>query len=322
MVLDVREVLSLLVEETRRRGLPVPVRDPEGVVYGWSRGLGLPREGRVLLFTGALYQLMPYINALVRGLEALEGRRASGIAMRLARRLRLADLASLVARPDKRELEYSRRILSSIAGALRRAGVEPAYPERVDWYSGVLLYDMGLDEAFAEHAAGVAEAIRRFDPDLIVTVDPHTTMALREAYPRYVDGFDYEVKPYLQVLAEAGYEPPTRSLGDWVYHDPCLYARGAGVIEEPRRLLEAAGARVLEPRRSRRMTYCCGGPLESISPRLSRRIAEARLRELSRVSSNIVVACPICLANLSRAARSLGARVRVEDASILLGGGD
>ena len=306
-----------MLDETRRRGVPVPV-DPR-VIEEWAEGLGLPEEGRVLLFTGGLYQLMPYINATVRYLESLEGRRGSRLALKLARKLRLADLASAIARPDKGEVEYSRRVLRGIVAMLRSAGVEVAYPRGVDAYSGVILYDMGLEEAFAEHARRVAEGIRRADPELIVTVDPHTTMVLREAYPRYVEGFDYEVKPYLQVLEEAGYKPPGGPRGVWVIHDPCLYARGTGMVEEPRSLLTRAGVEWRDPKRARRMTYCCGGPLESISPKLSRRIASTRLRELTGVSKRILVMCPICLANLRRAAE--GEDVVVEDISVVLGGG-
>jgi len=313
--LDVREVLRLLAEETRRRGLPVPV--PERVVYEWADGLGLPEEGPVLLFTGALYQIMPYVDRLVAHLERLESARGSGIAVRLARRLGLTGLAGAVAKPDPAAVEYSRRVLRSIVGHLSRAGVRVSYPPGVDWYSGVLLYDLGLDEVFAEHAARVAERIARVDPQLIVTVDPHTTMVLREAYPRYVPGFNYEVKPYLQVLAEAGYRPPGGPRGPWAIHDPCLYARGLGLVDEPRRLLEAAGVEAREPRRSRRMTYCCGGPLEGVSPRLSRAIAERRLEELREAAPRIVVMCPVCLANLRRASQG---RVPVEDISVVLGG--
>ncbi len=52
-----------------------------------------------------------------------------------------------------------------------------------------------------------------------------------------------------------------------------------------------------------------GGPVESINPSLSNSIAAARARDLSRLSKTIVVACPICLGNLSRNAPSGGVRV-------------
>ena len=314
-MLDVKEILLMMAEETRRRGLPVPVK-PE-IIHEWSEGLDLPREGDALLYTGGLYQLMPYINAMVRYLERLEGSRASGLLLRAARRLKLTDLAGVFAKPSKAEVEYSRRVLRAIVELLAEAGVRIAYRPDVDGYSGVLLYDLGLEEVFQEHASRVYKALKGAGASLVVTVDPHTTHVLREVYPEYIDGFDLEVKSYLEVLDEKGYKPVSgRGEGELVIHDPCLYARGLGIIAQPRRLLAGAGYRVVEPKRSGRMTYCCGGPIESIAPRLSRTIAEARFRELRERGRRIVTLCPICYANLSRVADD----AEVIDISLLLAG--
>ncbi|KSW12212.1 hypothetical protein CF15_05500 [Pyrodictium occultum] len=296
--MDLRSVLSAIAETTLRTGLPVPA--PREAVYRWAQPLGLPRNGRVYLYTGALYQLVPYIKAYVSLLEQL-GKGGSRLA-----KLASTRLAARVVRPDRRESELVEGILSSIARLLSRAGVEYAYLYEDDLYSGVLLYDLGLEEAFRKHAARVYEALRRRGAEKLITVDPHTTYVMRSVYPEYVEGFSIEVVNYLELLAERLGSKPARapgSLGAMVIHDPCLYARALGIVEQPRRLLKAAGVEVLEPRRSGRMTYCCGGPVEALSPRLARRIAEARLRELREKSERVVTLCPICYANLSRVAR-------------------
>jgi len=315
-MLDVATVLRMLAEQVEETGLPVPV--PERVVWEWSEGLGLPRRGEALLFTGALYQLVPYIEEAVRQLERLEESRRAGRLLGVARRLGGSRLARLVLRPPRERVEWSRSVLRSIVGLLRGAGVEVAYDPGLDAYSGILLYDMGLDDAFRMHAERVARKLVDSGARLIITVDPHTTHALRTVYPRILPWFDLEVKSYLEVLDEKGYKPKPGPGADVTIHDPCLYARREGVIEQPRRLLAAAGYRVVEARRSRRMTYCCGGPLESIAPRLSRAIAERRLRELAEASRTVVTMCPICYSNLSRAG---GGEARIVDIALLLGGG-
>lgn len=312
-MLEVREILLLMAEETRKRGLPLPV--PENALTEWAEGLGLKERGEVLLYTGGLYQLIPYINAFVEYLERMEGSRASGFLLKAARKLKLTGLATAIAKPRREEVEYSRRVLRAIVRLLQKAGVSVAYDPRIDGYSGVLLYDMGLEDLFREHARKVYNALKSAGPSLVVTVDPHTTHILRNVYPKYIDGYDLNVKSYLEVLAERRIELEGAG-GEWVIHDPCLYARPLGIIEEPRRLLEAAGVRVREPKRTGKMTYCCGGPLESIAPRLSRRIAAKRLEELSSVSKRIVTLCPICYANLSRVSR--GETIR--DISLVLAG--
>ncbi len=300
--MDVKLILSLLAENVERTGYPVPV-DPERI-YSWAKPLNLPRGGRAVLYTGALYQLAPYINSLVRHLESLEGRRAGGLALRLAKTLgKIIDLGKVVAKADPGEIRAAEEILRSIARLLSAAGVEYGYLYEDDMYSGVILYDMGLDEAFARHAKRVAEALMRSGASLVITVDPHTTHVLRSVFPEYVDGFSLEVKNYLEILSEntESLKPRAEEAGYRVaIHDPCFYARHEGIVEEPRRLLRLAGLEIGEPSRSGRMTYCCGGPVEAISPSLSRRIAETRLQELRGVGGRIVTMCPICYINLRR----------------------
>jgi len=313
-MLDVKSVLRMLAEQVEETGLPVPA--PERVVWEWAEGLGLPEDGEVLLFTGALYQLVPYIEEAVRQLERLESSRGAGRLLGVAGRLGGSRLARLVLRPPRERVEWSRRVLRSIVRLLRDAGYRVAYNPRVDAYSGILLYDMGLDSAFRRHAERVARKIMDSGARLVVTVDPHTTHALRTVYPEVLPWFRVEVKSYLELLDEAGYTAPGGQ-GDVTIHDPCLYARQEGVLEQPRRLLSRAGYRVVEARRSGRMTYCCGGPLESLAPRLSRRIAEARLAELVEASRRVVTMCPICYSNLSRANKG---QAELVDVALLLWG--
>jgi len=269
-----------------------------------------------MLYTGALYQLTPYIASIVGQLSAIEGSRLSRLALRLSGILSSTGLAGLVVRPRGDMASVVEEILRSIASMLRSSGIDIAYPYEDDLYSGVLLYDLGLDDLFKEHAAKVYKALRSRGAKLLVTVDPHTTHVMRSVYPKYVDGYDLEVKSYLEVLAERGYKPPAAS-GRVVIHDPCLYARFEGVVEQPRRLLVEAGFEVLEPRRSRRMTYCCGGPIEGLAPRMAKTIAKTRLEELKEKSSTIVTMCPICYANLKAVA---GDGIDIVDIALLLAG--
>ena len=303
-MVDVKLILSLLADNVERTGYPVPI-DPRRI-YSWAEPLKLPRRGRTVLYTGALYQLVPYINSLVRHLESLERRKGGGLALKLAKTVsRVVDLGKIVAKADPGEVSTVEKVLKSIANLLSAAGVKYGYLYENDLYSGVLLYDMGLDEAFRRHAGKVAEALKRSGASLVITVDPHTTHVLRKVFPEYVEGFEFEVKSYLEVLAEKGGRLPVKAPSepgyDVVLHDPCFYARHEGVIEQPRRLLALAGLNVKDPAKSGRMTYCCGGPVEAISPSLSKRIAETRLDELRAVGGRIVTMCPICYANLRRA---------------------
>ena len=100
----------------------------------------------------------------------------------------------------------------------------------------------------------------------VITIDPHTTTMLRSVYPRILDGYDIEVRSYLEVLAEKGLTPSTMLSGDVAIHDSCVFARYESVIDEPRELLTAAGVTIRDPENSGRQTWCCGGPAESLYP--------------------------------------------------------
>ncbi len=82
-----------------------------------------------------------------------------------------------------------------------------------------------------------------------------------------------------------------------------------GVLEQPRRLLAGGGVTLVEPELSGKLTFCCGGPLETLFPGKSAEIARRRMAQLTACSPNVVTACPLCLANLNRVVPA-GAEVR------------
>ena len=309
-----RELLAFVEEMTLRTGYPVPA--PPGFASEWSRGLGIEGAGTGrLLFTGALYQLAPYIARLADFLRGVEGARSSAAVIRAARiAAGVVDLSRLpVMSPDPELLEWSRRVLRSVAGLLRSSGVAFDYvPEVSDMYSGALLRELGLRRAFEAHARRVLEAIRSAGAREVVTVDPHTHAALLDAAAAL--GADLRVVSYLQLVSPAGRAAAGRALA---VHDSCIYARALGLSGRVRELLAAAGARVVEPPRSGRWTYCCGGPVESLMPSLSLSVARTRAAELESVAREAVTMCPICYVNLRRASRSLG----LLDVAEVLGGG-
>ncbi|BAN90948.1 (Fe-S)-binding protein [Aeropyrum camini] len=296
--------LALMKTVVEKTGLPVPA--PRDVVYRWARGEKPPRRGRAYLFTGGLYQLAPYIRATVRLMERLESIGLLEVGLR-ASKVVPPGLARLAVRPPGSEVRRAESIVSRIYRMLRP--LEVAYPYDADAYSGAILYENGLESSFEKHINRVYRRLRESGVERIVTIDPHTTHIMRTVAPKYVDGYSLEVESYLEVLDRAGGVRLGSSIGEAVIHDPCYYARFENVIGEPRRVAERAGLRLKEPPRAGRMTYCCGGPVEGLMPRLAKRIARARLEELESVSRKIVVACPICMINLGDAAVGRGVEV-------------
>lgn len=123
-------------------------------------------------------------------------------------------------------------------------------------------------------------------------MDPHTTYALKELYPKYT-GVEFDVLSYIEVISTSKVKNTCVTL-----HDPCYYARYLDIYDQPRDLLKSAGVEYMDVRNSKKMTGCCGAPVESLSPKLSKEIAKLRYCELKKTECEIVTLCPLCLSNL------------------------
>jgi Fe-S oxidoreductase len=201
--------------------------------------------------------------------------------------------------------------LRNIVRLLRAAGVTDfGYLYGLELYSGALVRDLGVDDVFEKHARKVYRMLEKQGVRRVITVDPHTTDMLKNVYPEIVPGYDLEVKSYLEVLRQQGVQPKNHLEADFVIHDSCVYARYLDIVDQPRRLLEKAGAILHEPEYSGRMTFCCGGPAESLFPSKAHEIAGKRIEQLADAEHDVVTMCPICLFNLEKAAAEKVVAVR------------
>jgi Fe-S oxidoreductase len=85
------------------------------------------------------------------------------------------------------------------------------------------------------------------------------------------------------------------------YHDPCHLARGLGVVDAPRRILERVlgePPREFSARGAEARCSGAGGLVPLVMPRVSRRIADARLDEHRRLGGGTLVTA--CGASLRR----------------------
>ena len=299
MALATGDVLGILADNLRLRGsvLPVPSRE----VTRWTEGLGLERGGKTVLYTGQMYQLMPYIERLVSTEQRLGDSPLARFSA-LGRRVnRVVNVSAFLGRPSRRERDEASRVPRAVAALLRDSGVRFGSLYQDDLYSGALAYDLGLDAVVATQARRVHERLRGNGVRLAITIDPHTTHMLRTVYPQILPGWDVEVKSHLEVLAARdGAAVPAR--GEVVFHDSCMLARAEGVVEEPRRLLANAGLAVAEPEQTGRLTWCCGGPAEALHSEQALEQARRRVEQLRAAGGVCVTACPICLVNLEKAA--------------------
>ena len=94
------------------------------------------------------------------------------------------------------------------------------------------------------------------------------------------------------------------------YHDPCYLARGRGIVRQPRAVIEACGGEVVEMRRNRERTFCCGAGgaqlfiADDKAELPGGRVNHKRFDEIIETGARTVaVACPYCPIMLNDAAQ-------------------
>lgn len=304
---DPRIIVDLIARNVGKSGNPFGI--PPWAVNRWWKELKLPQQGDTVLLTGLMVQFMPLIEQTTKLLEQYEqDRRASWlkhfriIPMPI---VKLGAFTMFTLAGDRRAYE----ILRSVVALLRISGIRFAYRPELDLYSGILLHDLGDEEGFKFHARRVFDRLVKAGIRTIITIDPHTTYALKVLYPKYFKT-SFRVYNYLELLKLDGKKAEGQRV---TLHDPCFFGRYLHLSQVPRKLLRDLGVQIAEVRQSMGFTHCCGGPAESVSPELSREIATKRLQQLRETDAPILTMCPICLSNLRRA----GGR-DIEDLSVFL----
>ena len=155
----------------------------------------------------------------------------------------------------------------------------------------------------------------------VATLSAHSYDGLKNYYP---EDKGFEVISHAQLLAELikdGKLKPTRAVKARVtYSDPCFLGRYNKIYEEPRNVLKAIpGVELVEMKRNREISYCCGGGAGNFSTGIVDKIDGVnrpdrfRVREARDSGANILaVSCPGCLMRLSDAVKVEGLEGELE----------
>jgi len=310
----ISEVLSTLKDNIQRTGDPFGIKS----VYwtGWTKGLDLQRSGETILLTARMYQMLPYIiqiTGLVASARPFISRGGLAPIVNVGNRIMGDKIIKVKSLGSKNIRSKGKKVLTGIVNALSAIGQRPAYLYEDEPYSGVLLYDLGLDEYIEDHIKKVYSLLKSHNVKKVIGVDPHTVFMFKEIYPKYIKNYDIEVKHYLEILSDNKdtlRKACKKSLDKkFVIHDSCYMTRELGIIEQVRRVSSSLGITIIEPENTKLDTACCGGPIEYAFRDLTEKVSESRIQELVGVSKNILVECPICLINLRKYEKKMGINV-------------
>lgn len=157
--------------------------------------------------------------------------------------------------------DRAKKITRSFVKILNQAGVDFAILGVEESDSGDVPKRAGNEFLFMMQAMMNIQVLDGYNVKRIVTTCPHDYNTLKNEYKEL--GGNYDVMhhtEFITELIEKGRLKISSSLkGKKItFHDPCYLGRGNDVFDAPRNLITATGVELVEMKRSRRNSFCCG----------------------------------------------------------------
>jgi Fe-S oxidoreductase/nitrate reductase gamma subunit len=197
---------------------------------------------------------------------------------------------------DKRNIAVAR----SFVRLCQAAGIRVGILGKEEKCCGEPARKMGNEYLYQTMAGENIELLKGYGVGKIVTTCPHCFNTLAKDYRDL--GLECEVLSHTVFLAGlvADGRLPLQKGDDFncTYHDSCYLGRHNGIYEPPRRLIEAAGGRIVEMARNRDQAFCCsaGGGRILAEEKLGSRINIKRVEQASATGAGLLLAnCPFCL---------------------------
>lgn len=200
-----------------------------------------------------------------------------------------------------------KRVGEALVRLLNKAGVTFGYLGTEEFCCGDSARRLGNEYLYQTLVSQNLESFNNYGVKKIIAVCPHCYNALKNEYPQ-MDG-NFEVYHYTEILAQLiaqGKLKASKSLGiKATYHDSCFLGRHNGIYDQPRNVLKAAGANIVEIDKSKNFGFCCGAGggrmwLEEEAVEGYKRINDTRTDQLLEPNPEMIVTnCPFCLTMIS-----------------------
>ena len=157
--------------------------------------------------------------------------------------------------------ERAQRVSRAFANILTQAGVKFAILGAEEGCTGDPAKRAGNEFLFQMQAMMNIEVMNGYNVKRIVTTCPHSYNTLKNEYKGL--GGDYKVQHHTEFIAELLAEGKLKLTGNLkgtkvTYHDPCYLGRANNVYDIPRELIKSLGVELVEMKRSKRKSFCCG----------------------------------------------------------------
>jgi Fe-S oxidoreductase len=214
--------------------------------------------------------------------------------------------------------ERNRKTISTLVRLFQKLNLKFTILGRQETCCGDVARRTGNEYLFKKIAEKNIELFEQRGITKIVTHCPHCFNVFKNEYPQL--GGKLAVSHYTELLKEMFEKTPPDIKGDVTgkvtFHDPCYLSRYNGIVSEPRIILGTiAGLEIVEMRRSKIDTFCCGagGGGMWLGRQIGKKMNEMRTEEaLITKADYLATACPYCLNMIEDGVKSLSKEVTLQ----------
>ena len=197
--------------------------------------------------------------------------------------------------------ERAKRITKAFVKILNVAKVNFGVLGIEESSSGDAAKRAGNEFLFQMQALSNIKIINNYNIRRIVTTCPHSFNTLKNEYKGL--GGEYVVHHHTEfienLIKDGSLKIKTNMIDKKItFHDPCYLGRSNGVYDAPRKLLESLHVDLVDMKRSRRNSFCCGAggaQMFKESETGSEDININRTKEALELRPDIIAtACPFC----------------------------
>ncbi len=157
--------------------------------------------------------------------------------------------------------DRAKKITRAFVKIMNKANVNFGVLGSEESSSGDAAKRAGNEFLFQMQAMMNIEMLNAYNVKRIVTTCPHSYNTLKNEYK--VLGGEYQVLHHTEFITELLEQGKLSVSGDLkgkriTYHDPCYLGRANNVYDSPRELIKSLGVELVEMKRSRRLSFCCG----------------------------------------------------------------
>ena len=175
---------------------------------------------------------------------------------------------------------------------LRKLNIEFITLKELEFCCGSPVLKAGFPEDFDKLIEKNRETFKAHGISRIITNCPG-------CYNMLLNNFDIKVEHITQVIWKNIEKLDLKTFKEKItYHDPCHLGRYSDIYDEPRFILKALDFEVIESKKTRENTLCCGagGGLKNNAPKIASKIAKIRFEDVP--TKKLITPCPMCYHHL------------------------